>query len=165
MYHMQMRLSLTWQVSIAVALALANVFIFQAVFATPALTVTIAAAGKGSVAIVRIPSGQTILVDTGSDASVLRALGTTLPPWQRHLEAVILTSDKAAQAGGLPSVTARYHVSEVIHLGTAASPYGAPLTFDSATITTLAPGVSTLTTSTAAFTISSSTTPSTYFFH
>lgn len=165
MYHMQMRLSLTWQASIAVALALANVFIFQAVFATPALTVTIAAAGEGSVAIVRTPSGQTILVDTGSDASVLRALGTTLPPWQRRIEAVILTSDKAAQAGGLTYIQTRYKVGTTLHAGTADFPYGTPLNLDKLSLTILAHGSTTLLYHAGTFTISSSTPPSTHSFH
>lgn len=159
---MHLKLSLTWQVVIVVALALANTAVYRAVVAAPTLSVTVATAGKGTVAIIRTPNGRTLLIDTGSDASALRALGTTLPPWRRAVDAVILTSDKAAQTGGLPSVTARYHVSEVIHLGTADHPYGAPLTFDSATITTLAPGASALTTGTSVFTLSSSTPPGTY---
>lgn len=159
---MRLKLSLTWQVVIVVALALANTAVYRAVVAAPTLSVIIATAGKGTVAIIRTPNGHTLLIDTGSDASALRALGTTLPPWQRTVDAVILTSDKAAQTGGLSSIQGRYSVGSVLRIGTNDSPYGTQFTFGESSLTTLAPGQSTITYGTTTFRVSSSTPPDTY---
>ena len=55
---------------------------------------------------------KTILVDTGPDAGILRALGLALPMWQRSIDAVILTGTKTSFVGGLPEVQDRYRVSK-----------------------------------------------------
>lgn len=126
--------------------------------------VQVLAVGKGGATLVHSPRGKTLLVDTSGDASILRALGETLPFWKRSIDAVILTSKKANSIGGLPDVTSRYHVSKVIHFGAPEStPYGARLTFDIDTfITVTAPGIFTISYGTTSFNISSSTTPGLY---
>lgn len=67
-------------------------------------------AGKGTAYLVQAPSGALVLINTGSDASILRALGSRLPPWQRSLAAVILTDPSPNSAGGLAAVLSRYRV-------------------------------------------------------
>ncbi len=159
---MRTQFPLRWQASIIAVLLFANVSVYRAVFAAPTLTITVATAGKGSMAVIRAPGGETILVDTGPDASALRALGTALPPWQRHLSAIILTGGKAAQTGGLGIVQSRYSVGSITRFGSAATPYGSSLAFGPAILATLAPGQTTLLYRSVAFIISSSTPPGTY---
>lgn len=145
-----------WIILLLVLLA-TNTFVYRALSAPDTLTVTVFEVGKGRATLVRTPSGKTILIDTGSDASILRALGTALPPWQRDIDVIILTSDKTASTGGLSNILARYHVSETIHIGTAATPYGSTFQFGSASITTLAPSQSTVTRGETLIAISSTT--------
>ena len=98
-------------------LLVANVTIYKTILAPRVLTVSVLEVGKGSAALVRTVSGATILVDTGPDASILRALGESLPEWQRTIDTVILTSGEGGQAGGLPDVMNRYRVANLIRFG------------------------------------------------
>ena len=95
-----------------------NVLVYRAIFAPYVLTVSVLEVGKGNAALIRTPNGTSVLIDTGPDASILRALGAILPPWQRNIDAVVLTSTKKAFAGGLPDVLSRYHVSHTFSSGT-----------------------------------------------
>ena len=101
-------------------LLVANFFIYQAILAPHVLKVTALEvgppAGGGSATLVQTSSGETILIDTGPDASILRALGTALPPWQRTITAVILTGTKKSVVGGLNDVLSRYNVSQQLSL-------------------------------------------------
>lgn len=108
-----------WFLSLCVAiLIVANIFVYHAIFAQHVLTVKSLEVGPadklGSVILVRGVSGATILVDTGPDASILRALGTALPPWQRKIDVVVLTSTKRSATGGLQDVLHHYKVSQQI---------------------------------------------------
>ena len=92
----------------------ANILIYRAVLAPRTLGVTALEVGKGDATLVRTPSGRTILIDTGPDASILRALGMALAPWQKKIDAVILTSTKKNSVGGLPDVLSRYKIAQQI---------------------------------------------------
>jgi beta-lactamase superfamily II metal-dependent hydrolase len=141
----------------------ANAYLFQALFAPPVLTVRVLDVGKGDATLVQTPSGKTLLIDTGPDASILRALGTVLPMWQRSIDAVILTSTAHSSTGGLPEVQSRYRIGnllrpdtteanlslgEGVYIETLSSPKGAPILRISYGSTTL--------------TVSSSTPPGVY---
>lgn len=121
-----------------------NFLIFQAILAPRTLEVTVLEVGKGDATLVRNPNGKTLLVDTGPDASILRALGTALPPWQRTIDALVLTSEKAGAVGGLQDVVSRYHVPTPVRFGTAAVPYGTRFAFNDIYITVLAPDIFTI---------------------
>jgi len=99
-----------------VILLAANFFIYREILAPRVLEVTALEVGKGDATLVQTSDKKTILIDTGPDASILRALGTALPPWQRTIDAVILTNAKKNFAGGLPDVLNRYKVSRQITL-------------------------------------------------
>ena len=115
-------------------LLIANVTIYRAIFAPRVLEISVLEVGKGNATLVQTPNGKTLLIDTGPDASILRALGAALPFWQRRVDAVALTSDKTASVGGLQDVKNRYAVPTPIHFGTDIS-YGTRLTLDSVQIT------------------------------
>jgi beta-lactamase superfamily II metal-dependent hydrolase len=102
----------SFYVVILVVLVAANVYFYRALFTSDNLEIKVLDVGeKGSATLVRAPGGATILIDTGPDASILRALGTALPPWQRRIDLVILTSTKKSSVGGLPDVLSRYKVA------------------------------------------------------
>ena len=144
-------------------LIVANHTIYRDASAPRLLTVTVFAAGKGTAALVQAPSGATLLIDTGSDASILRALGTILPMWQRSLNTILLTSDSAKNVGGLPFIRDRYKIGEILKTGGQDRPYGAPIIFNkNILITPVAPGVATVSYGTTSLTVSSSTPVGTY---
>ena len=92
----------------------ANVVVYRILFAEPSISVI----KLGAPTLITSPSGQQILIDTGPDASILRALGTTLTPWQRTLSAIVITNPSASANGGLTSVLSRYQVHEIIRADT-----------------------------------------------
>ncbi len=145
------------------ALLVANYTIYRSVLTPRLLTATVFTVGKGSATLVQAPSGATLLIDTGSDASILRALGAALPMWQRSLDTILLTGDSAKNVGGLPFIRDRYKVGEVLNIGERDRPYGAPIIFDKTIlITPVASGVATISYDAASLTISSSTPAGTY---
>lgn len=144
------------------ALVVANYTIYKDVLAPSALEVSVYEAGKGTAALIRAPSGRALLVDTGTDASILRALGTSLPMWHRSLDAIILTSDSSKSGGGLADVQSRYHIAQVIHADGHALPYGTPLISEDISLTIIAPQTFTLSFGSATLLISSSTPAGTY---
>lgn len=135
---------------IFIGLLIGNVKVYQTIFAEPVLKVAILEAGKSNAVLVKSPNGKTALIDTGSDASILRALGITLPMWQRKIDAVILTSTKKTFAGGLPDVMSRYHVTQTFSADTSFS-------LGSVSIKILAPATLTISYGSTVFNISSST--------
>ena len=96
---------------ILIVLIWGNITIYRALYAPEVLLVNVLDVEQGRALLLRTPGGTTLLIDTGKDASVLRALGRELSVWQRHLDAVIMTSATSDHAGGLPDVVKRYRVS------------------------------------------------------
>jgi beta-lactamase superfamily II metal-dependent hydrolase len=131
-------------------LIIANISIYQVLLAPHVLHVHVFEIGKGRAALVRGPHGETILVDAGPDAGILRELGMVLPPWQRQIDAVILTSMKSAFAGGLPDVERRYRITQRLSSGSRFSSNGVFIDIVSAGTFTIAYG-------STAFSVSSTT--------
>lgn len=96
------------------ALCVLNIPIYRGVLAEGEIRVSTLAAGKGSVVLLEGPGKSVVLVGSGSDASILRALGQTLPPWSRSIDALILTDTTLEQTGGAPAILERYRVEYVV---------------------------------------------------
>lgn len=91
-----------------VGLIAVNIFVYRLATAPRALTVSVLEVAGGTAVLVRTPSGETLLINAGKDASILRALGKRLPFWKRRLDAAIVTRVDAASAGGMGDALARY---------------------------------------------------------
>lgn len=70
--------------------------------------------GQGDSVLIVTPTGQTILIDGGPDASVLRELGRVLPFWLRKLDLVILTHAHDDHLAGLIDILKRYQVKRIL---------------------------------------------------
>lgn len=105
----------SWFLVIALALLVfINGRVYLEVRAPRTLAVSFLNVGDGSAALVRTPSGQTVLIDGGPDASILRELGRVLPFWERTIEVVVRTSPLARDTAGLLDVLDRYRVEHLL---------------------------------------------------
>ncbi len=73
--------------------------------------------GQGDAIFIETPTGEQILIDSGRDRRVLAKLGSVMPPWDRTLDAVVLTHPDADHVGGFPDVLARYDVAAIYETG------------------------------------------------
>ncbi len=91
-------------------LCIANVGIYRSIFFQKEISIETFSVGKGSATLVETAGGRTVLIDAGSDASILRELGTRLVPWQRTIDVLLLQSTGSKDVGGAPDVLSRYNV-------------------------------------------------------
>ena len=154
---MQNKLPSSLYVILFVVLLIANISVYKIIFLPHVLTVSVLEVGKGRAVLVKSPNNKTVLVDTGPDASILRALGENLPMWQRKIDVVILTSPAARFAGGLPSVQSRYSISKIVRIGDRTTPYGSSFVFGNSRIEILAPSSFAISYGVSVIEISSST--------
>ncbi len=73
---------------------------------------------QGEAILISTPDGKYALIDGGLDATSLgQELDSRLPPWQRSLDLVVLTSPRTDHLTGLQDVITRYQVGEVVDAG------------------------------------------------
>jgi competence protein ComEC len=73
---------------------------------------------QGQAILIRTGDGKAILLDGGLDATSLsQELDSRLPPWQRLLDAVVLTSPRTDHLTGLLDVVTRYQIGEALDAG------------------------------------------------
>ena len=133
-----------------------NIYVYKELFAPRVLEISILEVGNGDAVLVRTPNKKTLLIDAGPDASILRALGTALPEWQRKIDAVILTSTKTSSVGGLSEVINHYNVPTILHSGSDI-PYGTPLVLGAVHAIIIAPDKLTISYGATSLDISSTT--------
>lgn len=73
--------------------------------------------GQGDAFFIGFPNGEQWLIDGGPDDSVLAKLGSLLLPWNRTLDAVLLTHPDADHVTGLVGVLDRYRAGTVYETG------------------------------------------------
>ncbi len=157
------RVPLVYYALLLVALLVANVQVYRDILTPAVLKIQVFEVGRadrpGRAVLLRTIENKMVLINTGPDASILRALGTALPPWRRHIDAVILTSSKTAYAGGLTDVETRYKVSRALSSNTHYS-LGPDISLE-----ILSPDSFTLSYGSAVFSVSSSTPPGLYIYN
>ncbi len=76
------------------------------------------AVADGRLALLRLPTGATVLIDGGAThTAAVQLLGRALPFWQRRVDIVIATDPRAATLTGLLPVLERYQVGLVLDSG------------------------------------------------
>ena len=73
--------------------------------------------GQGDSILVRLPTGENILIDGGPDGTVLRELAEVMPLYERKIDVMILTHPHADHMNGLLEVLKHYEVGSVIITG------------------------------------------------
>jgi competence protein ComEC len=83
-----------------------------------ATRITVLDVGQGDAILIEGGRGGRLLVDGGPDPTrLLIALGERLPPWDRRLDAVILTHPHEDHVAGLAALLSRYRVGRVFEPG------------------------------------------------
>lgn len=81
--------------------------------------------GQGDALLIEFPTGAQMLVDGGPGDFVLAKFGSVLPPWDRSLDAVLVTHPDADHVSGVISVLDRYRVKTIYESGVGAhTPFG-----------------------------------------
>jgi len=103
-----------------VFLVVANAFLLYSIVSarTDELQVSFLDVGSGDAIFVEGPTGVKVLIDGGPDASILRALGAELSPFDRRLDAVVETHPGIESIGGLVDVFDKYRVGAFFSPGT-----------------------------------------------
>jgi len=71
--------------------------------------------GQGDAALIKIPTGQVIVIDGGPDGSLLRCLGKNLPFHNRQIDFLILSHYHDDHIMGLPELARRYQIKNFIY--------------------------------------------------
>jgi len=118
----QMRIPLPHRTIVValVAVAVALTSTATAVVSLPdgALRITVLDVGQGDAILLEGPAGGRLLVDGGPDPGRLRLrLDERLPPWDRRIDAVVLTHPHEDHVAGLLALAARYRVARIYEPG------------------------------------------------
>lgn len=73
--------------------------------------------GQGDATLIETPGGRQILVDGGPDQTVLQKLPQAMWPWDRTLDAIVVTHPDADHITGLLGVLERYEVAAIYETG------------------------------------------------
>lgn len=73
--------------------------------------------GQADAIFIETPDGKQILVDAGAGEAILTKLGQVMAPWDRTIDAVVITHPHADHEGGLPEVLSRYNVGIIYETG------------------------------------------------
>lgn len=69
--------------------------------------------GQGDSALIRYPTGEHLLIDTGKDSKVFRSLDKSLPWYNKTIDYVLLTHGDLDHVGAMMDVLDRYKVKKV----------------------------------------------------
>lgn len=102
-----------------IACLVGNIYVYSMLLTSQKLAVHVLAHEKGIASLlVQESTGDTLLINTGKDASILRDIGSKLPPWKRTLDALFLTDTNGPAATNLPIILDRYPTGIVLYPAT-----------------------------------------------
>jgi competence protein ComEC len=104
----------------AVILILLNAFLIYTDLknSNKVLTFTMLDVGQGDALFIESPSGVQVLFDSGPPHKILGALAKVMPPFDKSIDAVVITNPDADHIGGLVDVLKNYEVGVVLEPGT-----------------------------------------------
>ena len=73
--------------------------------------------GQGDPIFIETPEYHQILIDGGSDSTVLEKLGKEMPFWDREIDLIILTHPEQDHLAGLIEILKRYKVENILWTG------------------------------------------------
>jgi competence protein ComEC len=97
-----------------------NIFLFYQDFqnSQKLLTFVMFDVGQGDALFVESPTGTQILIDSGPPRTILSNLSSVMSPFDKHIDAIIITNPDADHIGGFMDVLNNYKVDYVFEPGT-----------------------------------------------
>ncbi len=74
--------------------------------------------GQGDALFIESPTGTQILIDGGPSRKILGQLARLMPPFDRHLDAIIITNPDRDHIGGFLEILKNYKVDKIFESGT-----------------------------------------------
>ncbi len=74
--------------------------------------------GQGDALFIESPTGTQVLVDAGPARKILGPLSKIMSPFDRHIDAIIITNPDSDHISGFLDVLKRYKVDQVFEPGT-----------------------------------------------
>lgn len=84
----------------------------------PSLTLGMLDVGQGDSIFIQSPSGVQVLFDGGAAHKSIGPLAKFMPPFDKTIDAVVITNPDADHIGGLADILSRYAVGAVLEPGT-----------------------------------------------
>src|SRR3989344_1323067 len=111
---------------LAFLLLVVNFFLFYLEFQSPRRELIFAAldVGQGDALYVESPTGTQILFDAGPPRKVLGQLSRVMPPFDRTIDAIVITNPDLDHIGGFADALEAYKVEKVFEPGTAGGSQG-----------------------------------------
>ena len=73
--------------------------------------------GQGDAIFIQTPTGEQMLIDSGRDTRVLSKLSAVMMPWDKHLDAILLTHPDSDHMTGFLEILRRYEVDRFYETG------------------------------------------------
>ncbi len=105
---------------LAILLVAVNIYLFHSDFKNyhKGLTFAMLDIGQGDALFIESPTGTQIMFDGGPARSVLGPLSRVLSPFNRRIDAIVITNPDADHIGGFLDILKNYKVGEVFEPGT-----------------------------------------------
>ncbi|OGI86102.1 hypothetical protein A3A01_01610 [Candidatus Nomurabacteria bacterium RIFCSPLOWO2_01_FULL_39_17] len=105
---------------LVLCLLLATIFIFYLDWQSSKKELTFAMLdiGQGDALFIESPTGTQILIDGGPTGKILGRLSRVMPPFDRHIDGIIITNPDQDHIGGFLDVLKVYKVGKVFEPGT-----------------------------------------------
>lgn len=100
-------------------LLIVNIFIWSVISEQESnqLIVAFLDVGQGDSIFIEAPNGNQILIDAGSNKSVLRQLSKVMPFYDRSIDIVLATHPDKDHIGGIPDILQRYKIDLILESG------------------------------------------------
>ncbi len=101
-------------------LVFANIFVFQLDWQNShkGLTFVVLDVGQGDALFIESPTGTQVMFDIGPSHKILGPLSQVMSPFDKSIDAVVITNPDADHIGGFLDVLKNYQVGEVFSSGT-----------------------------------------------
>jgi len=105
---------------LALLLLVANIFLFHSDWENshPVLTLAMLNVGQGDGIFIESPTGTQVMFDAGPTHSVLGPLQKVISPFDKSINAIVITNPDADHIGGIGDIIKNYKVGEVFEAGT-----------------------------------------------
>lgn len=117
---MQTRSKIYGFILIILALVVCNIYLFNLDFKEQknSLTFAMLDVGQGDGIFIESPTGVQVMFDAGPQHKITGALSRSMPPFDKSIDAVIITNPDADHIGGFAEVLKNYKVGLVLEPGT-----------------------------------------------